>query len=325
MKIQTKINLFTVLSAIMLASCSSGIEKRIRDDINARFVNPEIVELKQDSANVVEIINDIKLFKKDFEESKLKFDEITAKLSLGAVTPEQYNALKKEIANKIYLQAKKTASSEKVSKQPCYKVVFRVAKNEVKILNEEFYTVEAGTESNSIKLIRRPCNWDKFFEEQGYREFVSEAKSPNYCSKCGENYLSKAKLEASNEKTHSESKLLKLISSIPVVSAQNPFNWDYEIIGMVTGQSTTGTGVFSEFSSSFTDFFGAQSKTYNKKIKGGEDLCFTQLRIQAMDLGGNAVIATDIDYAEVGGEKGMLLVLYGWNSRSLKKYARNWL
>ena len=77
---------------------------------------------------------------------------------------------------------------------------------------------------------------------------------------------------------------------------------------MVTGQSTTGTGVVSEFTSSFTDLFGAQSGRYNKKLKAGEEMCFAQLRKQAIDIGGNAVIATDIDYSEVGGDKGMLMV-----------------
>lgn len=155
-------------------------------------------------------------------------------------------------------------------------------------------------------------------ELQLVREFLPEAKAENYCNKCGSDHRFNANNEAKNEKTRTEAKLEKLIDSIPVVSAQNPIHWDYEIVAMVTGQSTTGTGVFSEFSSSFTDFFGTQSKAYNKKIKSGEDLCFTQLRIQAMDLGANAVISTDIDYAEVGGEKGMLLVCMAGTAVRLK-------
>lgn len=47
-------------------------------------------------------------------------------------------------------------------------------------------------------------------------------------------------------------------------------------------------------------------------------MCFAQLRKQAIDLGGNAVIATDIDYSEVGGEKGMLMVCMGGTAVKLK-------
>lgn len=73
---------------------------------------------------------------------------------------------------------------------------------------------------------------------------------------------------------------------------------------MVTGQSTTGTGVVTEFASNFTDLLRAQSGRINSKIKAGKDLCFSQLRKQALDLGANAVIATHIDC----GGKGMLMV-----------------
>jgi uncharacterized protein YbjQ (UPF0145 family) len=85
-------------------------------------------------------------------------------------------------------------------------------------------------------------------------------------------------------------------------------DWRFTPLGLVTGQSVTGTGVFSEFASSWTDFFGAQSKAYNQKIAGGETICQTQLRLKCVELGGNAILATDIDYAEVGGGKGMLMV-----------------
>lgn len=37
-------------------------------------------------------------------------------------------------------------------------------------------------------------------------------------------------------------------------------------------------------------------------------MCFAQLRKKTLDAGGNAVIATDIDYSEIGGEKGMIMV-----------------
>jgi len=83
--------------------------------------------------------------------------------------------------------------------------------------------------------------------------------------------------------------------------------WNYKVLGMVTGQTTTGTGVLTEFTSSFTDFFGVQSGRHNKKLKDGEDMCKVQLRTQTLNMGGNAVVAADIDYSEVGAG-GMLMV-----------------
>lgn len=136
----------------------------------------------------------------------------------------------------------------------------------------------------------------------------TENKMSGFCQSCGALPLSIAhqtfKLEVSNAKKEFK----QLISQIPIISAQAPSNWQYQVIDLITAQTVTGTGVLSEISSSFTDLFGKQSESYNNKLKQGEQLCFAHLRKQALELGANAIIATDIDYAEVGGAKGMLMV-----------------
>ena len=145
-----------------------------------------------------------------------------------------------------------------------------------------------------------------------------EKKSIAYCSKCGPELYSDYKEQLIEERETISQQIHEIIDAVPVVSTHSPLNWDYEILSMVTGQSTTGTGVISEFTSSFTDLFGVQSGRYNNKLKNGEEICFAQLRKQTLDLGGNAVIATDIDYSEVGGAKGMLMVCMGGTAIKLK-------
>ncbi|MGE6219553.1 heavy metal-binding domain-containing protein [Nubsella zeaxanthinifaciens] len=103
-------------------------------------------------------------------------------------------------------------------------------------------------------------------------------------------------------------KIQPLFASMPIVTAQQPLKWDYKTLSIVSGQSVTGTGIFSEIGSSFVDFFGGQSNQFAKKLKDGEDFCKNQLRANAVKLGANAIIAADIDYSEVGGAKGMLMV-----------------
>lgn len=145
-----------------------------------------------------------------------------------------------------------------------------------------------------------------------------DKKAKGYCNKCGKELYAKYKVMVDSEHSKISAQIQPLISAIPVISLQNPANWDYEVLEMVTGQSTTGTGVVSEFTSSFTDMLGRQSGRYNRKIKGGESICFSQLRLQTLNLGGNAVIAADIDYSEVGGEKGMLMVCMAGTAIRLK-------
>jgi uncharacterized protein YbjQ (UPF0145 family) len=94
-----------------------------------------------------------------------------------------------------------------------------------------------------------------------------------------------------------------LLSLIPIITVQSPFKWEYKVIGMATAQSVTWTVFFTEFASAFTDLMGGQSKKYSAKLEHAENLCSTQLRLKAYELGGNAVVATDLDYTEVGGIK----------------------
>ncbi len=138
-------------------------------------------------------------------------------------------------------------------------------------------------------------------------EYIDE-KSLAYCEKCGNKIYFKFKSKLENEKISIKNSLNDIINHIPVVTTHSPLNWNYKILEMVTGQSSTGTGFLTEFTSSFTDLFGTQSGRHNQKIKAGEEMCFAQLRKQALDLGGNAVIATDIDYSEIGSGKGILMV-----------------
>jgi uncharacterized protein YbjQ (UPF0145 family) len=128
------------------------------------------------------------------------------------------------------------------------------------------------------------------------------------CNKCGDEPYADARRELSSESAKLKSELTQVLARIPIVSLQSPMGWKYEPIGIVTGQTVTGTGIFSDVASAFTDLFGTQSGTYNTKLREGEDLCKAQLRSQVIELGGNAVLATDVDYAEVGGQRAMLMV-----------------
>ena len=76
----------------------------------------------------------------------------------------------------------------------------------------------------------------------------------------------------------------------------------------MTGQIVIGTGVITELKSSITDFFGSTSNSFSEKISFGEKNCFAQLRQKSLLLNCDAIIATDIDYSELGSLKGMIMV-----------------
>jgi uncharacterized protein YbjQ (UPF0145 family)/DNA-directed RNA polymerase subunit M/transcription elongation factor TFIIS len=138
-------------------------------------------------------------------------------------------------------------------------------------------------------------------------EYHSEKKEYR-CNKCGDGLYTVAHSAMTAELHSLKLEFEKVIPVIPIVSIHSPAKWDYLVCDIITAQTTTGTGVFSEIESSFADMFGLQSTTYNSKLKKGENMCKSLLRQEAIKLGANAVVAADIDYASLGVGKGMLMV-----------------
>ena len=147
---------------------------------------------------------------------------------------------------------------------------------------------------------------------------IKQEKKGGYCKNCVQEELTKEVSKADKSLKEIRASLNENIAFIPIITAHSPMSWDYRSIGIVTGQSTIGTGWLSGFESSLADFLGSQSGTYNSKLAQGEEICFAQLRKKTFALGGNAVIATDIDYAEVGTSKGMLMVCASGTSVEIK-------
>lgn len=147
---------------------------------------------------------------------------------------------------------------------------------------------------------------------QSKTEFINKHLNLNYngyCTNCSNELLNKIAYNYKKEKTEIENRLKQIIKYIPVVSSEAPIDWKYEIVDMVTAQTTTGTGFATELSRSFNDFFGTTSNTTNLKIAKATQLCMSDLRIQCVKLGGNAVISSDIDFNEIGsGSTNMLMV-----------------
>jgi uncharacterized protein YbjQ (UPF0145 family) len=143
-------------------------------------------------------------------------------------------------------------------------------------------------------------------------DFINKHLNENkdaYCTSCSKPLLNKIAQHFNKQKSEIEKRLQQIIHYIPVITSPAPVKWDYEVIGMVTAQTTSGTGFLTELSRSFNDFFGSGSNTTNQKIGRATNLCKADLRVQCVRQGGNAVISTDIDFNEIGsGSTNMLMV-----------------
>lgn len=66
--------------------------------------------------------------------------------------------------------------------------------------------------------------------------------------------------------------------------------------GIVSGQVVLGTGFLSEFSASFSDFFGSESYKFADKLEAAKNAAIERMVEKSVDEGGNALIGVDFDY-----------------------------
>lgn len=79
-------------------------------------------------------------------------------------------------------------------------------------------------------------------------------------------------------------------------------------LGIVTGEVIVGANVFRDMFAQMTDFFGGRSGKYETVLARARDQAVNEMKIKATTMGGNAILAVDIDYAVVGGRGSMLMV-----------------
>lgn len=165
-------------------------------------------------------------------------------------------------------------------------------------------------------------NKQKSFSDETFNFIRRYSDHPenSFCGVCFDGIYPAAISRCSNLIDSIKKQIDEFQEMIPILSIQNLPKWDYEIKSIVTGQSTMGTGFLTEFKSSWGDLLGVESKSINLKITEGESNCFKQMRSKAIALGGNAIIGVDIDYSEMGGLKGMVMVCSAGTVINVKNY-----
>ena len=90
-----------------------------------------------------------------------------------------------------------------------------------------------------------------------------------------------------------------------------------ERIDVITAECVFGMNIFRDMFAGIRDIIGGRSKASQKVLRDARHTCLTELRREALMVGGNAVIAVDLDYSEISGDgKSMLLVVIRISSGS---------
>ncbi|HOI30860.1 MAG TPA: heavy metal-binding domain-containing protein [Melioribacteraceae bacterium] len=78
-------------------------------------------------------------------------------------------------------------------------------------------------------------------------------------------------------------------------------------LGLVSGEAILGANIIKDFFASVRDIVGGRSAAYESELRKAKDIAISEMKDQALALGGNAVIAVDLDYETIG-QGSMLMV-----------------
>lgn len=108
--------------------------------------------------------------------------------------------------------------------------------------------------------------------------------------------------EAKREKTVLEKIILTTEASHNLPVAQR--------LDIVTAEVVIGMHLFKDIGAVFRDVFGGRSETMQRGLKDARKAALAELRLEAFELGADAVVGIDLDYSEIsGGGKSMLFLV----------------
>lgn len=121
--------------------------------------------------------------------------------------------------------------------------------------------------------------------------FLAVINGKDYCAACAQKYVD----DATNN--------IQMTTTVSIDGYRVKRYIDIESVEIVIG-----TGIFSEFGGEISDFFGARSTAFEKKLQKAKKTAFKKLKYKAFEKGGNAIIGIDIDYTEFSGNRIGLIV-----------------
>ena len=80
-------------------------------------------------------------------------------------------------------------------------------------------------------------------------------------------------------------------------------------LGLVSGEAIMGANIFKDIFAGITDIIGGRSGAYEHELRKAKEIALSEMQEEARRLGGNAVIAVDLDYETIGGGSGNMLMV----------------
>jgi uncharacterized protein YbjQ (UPF0145 family) len=80
-------------------------------------------------------------------------------------------------------------------------------------------------------------------------------------------------------------------------------------LGIVAGEAIMGANIFKDIFAGITDIIGGRAGAYEAELRKAKEIALREMEEEARRLGGNAVIAVDLDYETIGSGSGNMLMV----------------
>ena len=81
-----------------------------------------------------------------------------------------------------------------------------------------------------------------------------------------------------------------------------------QYLGLVSGEAILGANIFKDLFAGIRDIVGGRSAAYENELKKAKEIALQEMSEKARALGGNAILAVDLDYETIGQGSSMLMV-----------------
>ena len=87
-----------------------------------------------------------------------------------------------------------------------------------------------------------------------------------------------------------------------------------ESLGIVGAECVLGINIFRDIMGGIRDIVGGRSGTHQKALREARETCVAELAKAAGEINADAVVCVEMDYAEISGGKGGMIILAAYGT-----------
>lgn len=135
------------------------------------------------------------------------------------------------------------------------------------------------------------------------KDFLAHYLVGGVCVTCREGPVVEQDNRSQSEIDRDRQKAIQLSKNI-MLTTETAHNLDVVTrLGIVASEVIIGQHLGKEILVGLRDLVGGRSKSLQKTFREGREIAFEEMRVQAYELGADAVVGIDIDYLDIGGGK----------------------